>query len=87
MNTRDARAISLETGVQNYAVSLAIVVLSLEGCDRAEALSFVLVAMALYLVHSPLIVFLLRTFTKLSDEEIKGDESKSQKSSNVISPA
>eukprot|EP00938_MAST-03A_sp_MAST-3A-sp1_P001815 g1815.t1 len=86
MNTRDARAISLETGVQNYAVSLAIVVLSLEGCDRAEALSFVLVAMALYLVHSPLAVVLLKTFTTVSEEEEK-EAAASKKGSNVVSPA
>ena len=83
MNTRDARAISLETGVQNYAVSLAIVVLSLEGCARAEALAFVLCAMCLYLVHSPLIVVLLRTFTKIDEDDEKSDEKKS----NVVAPA
>ena len=62
MEYKDASAIALETGVQNYAVSLAVVVLSLEGCDRAEALTFILTAMAFYLVHSPIFVLLLRNF-------------------------
>lgn len=75
LNMRDARAICMETGVQNYAVSLAIVTLSLKGCDRAEALPFVLVAMALYLVHSPLMSFILLKFTKLDEGEAeKADE-------------
>jgi len=81
MEYRDAAAIALETGVQNYAVSLAVVVLSIEGCDRAEALTFVLTAMAFYLVHSPIIVMILLNYVKWKrvivwPEKLEGDMDK-----------
>ena len=79
MDVEDSIAIALETGVQNYAVSLAVVVLSLEGCDRAEALTFVLCAMAFYLIHSPVIATILsewkkRVPGKFSSEDVDSNE-------------
>lgn len=79
---KDASAIALETGVQNYAVSLAVVVLSLEGCDRAEALTFVLTAMVFYLIHSPLIVLLLRYLVLTTPEVVDSGKETEMSSSN-----
>ena len=45
-------AIALETGVQNFALVLALISLSFSGCARTEALGFVLIGMFFYVVNS-----------------------------------
>jgi bile acid transporter len=40
----DQKAVAFETGVQNYALVIAIITLSYTGCDRADALTFPLIA-------------------------------------------
>jgi predicted Na+-dependent transporter len=45
-------AIAFETGVQNYALVLALISLSFTGCARTEALGFVLLGMFFYVVNS-----------------------------------
>ena len=45
-------AIALETGVQNFALVLALVSLSFTGCARTETLGFILLGMFFYVVNS-----------------------------------
>ena len=45
-------AIALETGVQNFALVLALISLSFSGCARTEALGFVLFGMFFYVINS-----------------------------------
>ena len=44
LDRRDCRAISLECGVQNYAIAIAVVAISFTGCDRTDIQAFVLIA-------------------------------------------
>ena len=45
-------AIALETGVQNYALVMALVALSFAGCARTKTLAFVLLGTAFYVLNS-----------------------------------
>mmetsp|Transcript_28717 Transcript_28717/g.92004 ORF Transcript_28717/g.92004 Transcript_28717/m.92004 type:complete len:140 (-) Transcript_28717:157-576(-) len=56
----DVRAVSLECGVQNYALVLALVQLSFSGCEQEAVSEFVLVSSAWYVISSLWIVAALR---------------------------
>jgi len=63
----DSRAVCLETGVQSYALILAIVNLSYQGCARSEVLTFVLVATFWYVLSSFWMVSALRFTSERMD--------------------
>lgn len=62
LDGRDARAVTLETGVQNYSLILALVLLSFKAgtCAREEVSRFVLISTAWYVGSSAWIVLLMR---------------------------
>ena len=62
LNGRDTRAVALETGVQNYALIIALISLSFKAgsCEREEVSRFVLISTAWYVVSSAWIVTLMR---------------------------
>lgn len=60
----DRIAVALETGVQNYTLVIGICALSFSGCTRVEALTFVFIGSAWYIVSSAWLVALLRTARK-----------------------
>ena len=47
MDDRSRIAVSLETGVQNYALVFALCALSFTGCDRTRTMAFPLVSLSL----------------------------------------
>ena len=62
LNGRDSRAVALETGVQNYALIIALISLSFKAgsCEREEVSRFVLISTAWYVVSSAWIITLMR---------------------------
>mmetsp|Transcript_30729 Transcript_30729/g.46575 ORF Transcript_30729/g.46575 Transcript_30729/m.46575 type:complete len:330 (+) Transcript_30729:114-1103(+) len=62
MNGKLQRTISLETGVQNFALTVAIVNLSFEGDDLEYALLFPVLYGLLYFLWSPAIVLFFRCY-------------------------
>ena len=60
LDPRDVRAVSLETGVQNYALIIALVNLSFTGCTHRLVSVFVLVSSLWYVISSVWLVLALR---------------------------
>ena len=60
INRKDCRTIALETGVQSFTLTLAIITLSFDGEERDDALLFPLLYGTMYIVNSVWIVALLR---------------------------
>lgn len=64
----DSRAVCLETGVQSYALIMALVNLSWSGCERSEVLVFVLIGTFWYVLSSTWMVMTLRAYADLMDK-------------------
>ena len=60
LDRRDCRAISLECGVQNYAIAIAVAALSFTGCVRTDVQTFVLVGSFWYVINSCTCTLVLR---------------------------
>jgi len=62
LEARDKRAVTLETGVQNYPLIIALIALSYEAgsCEREEVSRFVLISTFWYVLSSAWIVSLMR---------------------------
>lgn len=60
LDRKDCRTIGIETGVQSFTLTMAIIVLSFSGEDRDKALIFPILYGVMYLVNSAWIVFVLR---------------------------
>jgi hypothetical protein len=60
LDRRDCRAISLECGVQNYAIAIAVAALSFTGCVRTDVQIFVLVGSFWYVINSCTCTLVLR---------------------------
>lgn len=73
LEARDARAVSLETGVQNYALIIALIALSYDAgsCEREEVSRFVLISTLWYVISSAWIVTLMRVAAR---REASGEE-------------
>jgi BASS family bile acid:Na+ symporter len=56
MKRYDRIAVSIETGVQNYSIVLAVVLASFEGCDRRDMLRIPLIAALWYVINATLLV-------------------------------
>jgi len=77
LDCRDLRAISIETGVQNTPLMITTVGLAFSGCNREEALIFILTASLYYVVNSFWYVLVLRCiFSKWCDKTFADDEAR-----------
>lgn len=67
---KDCRTIAIETGVQSFTLTIAIIALSFEGEERDDVLLFPLLYGTMYIINSIWIVALLRfVVAPLDDEE------------------
>ena len=56
------KAVSLEVGVQNYALVLAVCATSFRGCQQVQILTFPLLASLWYVISSALITIFMRVY-------------------------
>lgn len=80
-------AIALETGVQNYALVLALISLSFTGCARTEALGFVLLGMFFYVVNSFWLCAAFRSWrNRQGDTSLKAPTAKEVGANDTVAP-
>ena len=88
INRKDCRTIALETGVQSFTLTMAIITLSFEGEERDDVLLFPLLYGVMYIVNSVWIVSLLRyVVAPMDDDKEDGGDVKrtSQDHDNAVS--
>jgi hypothetical protein len=75
LSGRDSRTIAIETGVQSFTLTIAIITLSFEGQERDDVLLFPLLYGFMYIVNSSWIIVLLRYYVAPFDapEDEGGD--------------
>ena len=66
---KDCRTIAIETGVQSFTLTIAIIALSFEGDERDDVLLFPLLYGTMYIINSIWIVALLRYVVAPMDED------------------
>lgn len=72
---KDCRTIGIETGVQSFTLTIAIIALSFDGDERDDVLLFPLLYGTMYIINSIWIVALLRYVVAPYDtDEDKGDD-------------
>ena len=80
-------AIALETGVQNFALVLALISLSFSGCARTEALGFVLAGMFFYVVNSFWLCVAFRCWrNRRGDESLQAASAKQVGANDTVAP-
>jgi bile acid transporter len=75
LSRKDARTIGIETGVQSFTLTIAIITLSFDGDERDDALLFPILYGVMYIVNSVWIILFLRYYLAPLDE---ADESPDQ---------
>jgi bile acid transporter len=83
MSLIDQRTISLETGVQNFTLTLAVINLTFKGDVLEEVLMYPLCYGIMYFANSALIVFLYRYLAELDDDDDEVDGDKIEKPTDV----
>mmetsp|Transcript_1757 Transcript_1757/g.2755 ORF Transcript_1757/g.2755 Transcript_1757/m.2755 type:complete len:343 (+) Transcript_1757:68-1096(+) len=73
LNRKDCRTIALETGVQSFTLTLAIIALSFEGEERDRVILFPLLYGMMYIVNSVWIILFLRLIVAPHDEKVSQD--------------
>lgn len=71
---KDCRTIAIETGVQSFTLTIAIIALSFDGEERDEVLLFPLLYGTMYIINSIWIVVLLRFVLAPLDLDAEADE-------------
>jgi bile acid transporter len=90
INRKDCRTIGIETGVQSFTLTMAIIALSFDGDQRDDVLLFPLLYGIMYIVNSVWIVALLRFVVAPLDEiseDDKHDVEDDKKEVEIMSPA
>eukprot|EP00949_MAST-11_sp_MAST-11-sp1_P002620 g2620.t1 len=62
LSLAESKAVSLEVGVQNYALVLAVCATSFRGCQQVQILTFPLLASLWYVISSALITIFMRVY-------------------------
>lgn len=68
LSTKDCRTIAIETGVQSFALTLAMVAISFDGDEREEVIIFPLLYGIFYIINSAWIVCVLKWVIPLPAE-------------------
>ena len=74
LSRKDCRTIGIETGVQSFTLTLAIIALSFSGEDRDKAIIFPILYGVMYLANSVWIVLSLRFLVAPHDEDEENKE-------------
>lgn len=70
LTLKDQRTISLETGVQNFGLTMAIINLTFTGAELKDTLQFPLSYGLMYFVNSMLLVALYRYYLAPQDDDL-----------------
>ena len=73
MSPKDCRTISLETGVQNFKLTIALVNLTFAGTQRDEILLYPLLYGFMYIINAALLVSFFRWFMAPRDPELSNE--------------
>lgn len=68
LSRKDARTIGIETGVQSFTLTIAIITLSFDGDERDEVLLFPILYGVMYIVNSVWIILFLKYYVATFDE-------------------
>ena len=68
LSRKDARTIGIETGVQSFTLTIAIITLSFEGDERDDVLLFPILYGVMYIINSGWIILFLRLYLSKYDD-------------------